>query len=313
MKEIGTAVQESFTGDQAIIFGPYRLLPRQRVLLEMNKPVRLGNRALDILIILVERAGEIVSKEELIAHTWPNTHVEETNLRVHMAALRKVLGEGQAGTRYIENIIGRGYSFVAAASREEGTPRPILFRASTDQGHNLPAPLSRMIGRSETVRTLAAQVSQHRFVTIVGPPGIGKTTVALSIAEKLLDAYEHDVQFIDFGSISDSALVPSLLASVLGIPILSDGYSVLRHLGCRQHQASFLQRRRLDFLRSNFSWNEPWQVWTHFNSPMRTFPSSSTFVEGLTVFHSQSNWPPRASICLGFVNWPIGSMIAFIC
>ncbi len=222
MKEIGTAVQESFTGDQAIIFGPYRLLPRQRVLLEMNKPVRLGNRALDILIILVERAGEIVSKEELIAHTWPNTHVEETNLRVHMAALRKVLGEGQAGTRYIENIIGRGYSFVAAASREEGTPRPILFRASTDQGHNLPAPLSRMIGRSETVRTLAAQVSQHRFVTIVGPPGIGKTTVALSIAEKLLDAYEHDVQFIDFGSISDSALVPSLLASVLGIPILSD-------------------------------------------------------------------------------------------
>src|SRR5271170_3828847 len=89
-------------------FGPFRLLPSRQLLLEGDSPLRIGNRALNILTTLVERAGEIVSKEELIARVWPNTFVEEGSLRVHVAAIRKILGDGRAGNRYVANIPGQG-------------------------------------------------------------------------------------------------------------------------------------------------------------------------------------------------------------
>src|SRR5262249_4236943 len=84
----GTAPGES------IGFGPYRLLPKQRILLEGDRPLHLGSRAMEILIALVERGGEVVSQNDLMDLVWPNIHVEETNLRVHIAALRRVLGDG---------------------------------------------------------------------------------------------------------------------------------------------------------------------------------------------------------------------------
>ena len=90
-------------------FGSFRLIPAQRMLSEDGKPVRLGSRALDILAALTERAGETISKEELIARAWPDTVVEEAALRVHVAALRKALGDGRAGRRYIANHPGRAW------------------------------------------------------------------------------------------------------------------------------------------------------------------------------------------------------------
>lgn len=104
--------------DQAMHFGPYRIHPRQRVVLEGGQPLRLGRRAVDILLVLLEHAGQVVSKQELIARVWPKTVVEDGNLRVHMAALRKALGDGQAGQRYIVTVAQRGYSFVAPLSIE---------------------------------------------------------------------------------------------------------------------------------------------------------------------------------------------------
>src|SRR6516165_597553 len=101
------------SADHAISFGPFRLVPSRQLLLEDGKPVRLGSRALDILIALTERPSEVVSKEELIARVWPDTFVEEGNLRVHIAALRRALGDGRAGKRYVANIPGRGYHFAA--------------------------------------------------------------------------------------------------------------------------------------------------------------------------------------------------------
>jgi DNA-binding winged helix-turn-helix (wHTH) protein len=106
------------TAEPAIAFGPFRLLPAQRLLLEAGKPVRLGSRALDILIALVERAGQVVGKEELMNRVWPNTFVEGGNLKVHVAALRKMLGDGQPGQRYVVNVHGRGYVFVAPVRRD---------------------------------------------------------------------------------------------------------------------------------------------------------------------------------------------------
>src|ERR1700721_744478 len=109
----------------AISFGPYRLLAGQRLLLEGNKLVRLGGRAFDILAALVERAGEVVSKEELIARAWPKTFVEEANLKIQVSALRRALGDGQGDNRYVATAVGQGYNFVAPI-RRDALPRAPL-------------------------------------------------------------------------------------------------------------------------------------------------------------------------------------------
>jgi DNA-binding winged helix-turn-helix (wHTH) protein len=98
-----------------IAFGPFRLLPAQYLLLEGDKPLRLGSRALEILILLLERPGKLVSKQELMARVWPNIFVEPANLTVHMSALRRTLRDGRDGNRFIINVPGRGYRFVASA------------------------------------------------------------------------------------------------------------------------------------------------------------------------------------------------------
>jgi DNA-binding winged helix-turn-helix (wHTH) protein len=90
--------------DETFVFGSFRLMPTQRIVLDDEKPLRLGSRALDILVALIERAGETLPKEQLIARAWPDTVVDEGAMRVHVAALRKALGEGCAGRRYIANI-----------------------------------------------------------------------------------------------------------------------------------------------------------------------------------------------------------------
>jgi DNA-binding winged helix-turn-helix (wHTH) protein len=100
-----------------ISFGPFRLLRAQLLLLEGDKPVPLGSRALEILIVLIERHGELVSKQDLMARVWPNVFVEPANLTVHMSALRRALRDGQDGNRFIVNIPGRGYCFVASVAR----------------------------------------------------------------------------------------------------------------------------------------------------------------------------------------------------
>src|ERR1700686_4534624 len=116
-------------GELAISFGPYRLLAAQRLLLEGDKPVRFGSRAFDILTALVERAGEVVSKEALIARAWPATFVDEANLKIQVSALRRALGDGQGDNRYVVNIVGRGYNFVAPIRKEEpsrASPSPAI-------------------------------------------------------------------------------------------------------------------------------------------------------------------------------------------
>ena len=119
---------------RAISFGQYRLLAAQRLLLdEGDKPVRLGGRAFDILAALVERAGEVVSKEELIARAWPQTFVEEANLKIQVSALRRALGDGQGDNRYVATVVGRGYNFVAPIRTGEpsrASPSPTIAPAA---------------------------------------------------------------------------------------------------------------------------------------------------------------------------------------
>jgi DNA-binding winged helix-turn-helix (wHTH) protein len=114
------------SNERVISFGPFQLHPTQRLLLEGGRSLRLGSRALEVLISLVERAGELVSKEELMAQVWPNTIVEENNLKVQVSMLRRALADRQGGNRYILTIPGRGYSFVAPiASTDRASAAPV--------------------------------------------------------------------------------------------------------------------------------------------------------------------------------------------
>src|SRR5258707_578657 len=108
----------------ALSFGPFRLLATQRLLLEGDRPVRLGSRAFDILAALVERPGKVIGKDELMARAWPQTFVDEANLKIQVSALRRALGDGQGGHRYVITVPGRGYNFVAPVSHEETSPAP---------------------------------------------------------------------------------------------------------------------------------------------------------------------------------------------
>jgi predicted ATPase/DNA-binding winged helix-turn-helix (wHTH) protein len=211
---------EASAGEQ-FLFGPFCLLPARQLLLDGGTPVRLGSRALEILIALVERAGELISKDDLIARVWRDTSVDEGALRVHIAALRRAIGDGQSGNLYIANIPGRGYQFVAAVTHPHHASSAIPLVSAPARSNNLPASLTRLVGRHDVVRMLAAQLPSRRFMTIVGPGGIGKTAVALAVADELASGYPDAVGFVDLAPLADPRLVTSTVASALGLPVHS--------------------------------------------------------------------------------------------
>ncbi|MDH2347448.1 winged helix-turn-helix domain-containing protein [Bradyrhizobium sp. SSUT77] len=197
-----------------ICFGPFRLFPGERLLLEANAAVRIGSRALEILIAMVERPGQLISKEELMAKVWPNLHVEPANLTVHIAALRRLLGDGKNGNRYLINIPGRGYRFVSSVSltpKETFSARPV----TTPCMNNLPAQLVGLVGRNETLNILTGRLGQDRLLTLVGPGGVGKTVVALAAAEQVFEKFGDGVWHIDLACLGDASLIPSAIACAL--------------------------------------------------------------------------------------------------
>lgn len=211
------------TAGEFISFGPYCLIPAERILLRGGEAVDIGSRALDVLIALVESAGEVVGQRELMVRAWPNVVVGDGSLRVTIAGLRKALGDGQDGMRYIANVTGRGYCFVAHVDRSKAQPLassrppPLISEPHPVLKHKLPARPARMVGRDDAVDTLSMLLASRRFVSVVGPGGMGKTTVAISIAHALLDEFGGAVYFVDLGVVTDATLVPSAVAAVLGV------------------------------------------------------------------------------------------------
>jgi predicted ATPase/DNA-binding winged helix-turn-helix (wHTH) protein len=222
-------------GSRTVSFGPFHLQPARRLLREGETQVALGGRAMDILITLVDRAGQLVTKDELVAAVWPNTFVEETNLRVNIGHLRRALRDGQDGNRYITTDVGRGYRFVAPVSVSQPTAT-INQAVAPSRNDRLPGSLVRVIGRESVVAALSAQLPQRRFITLVGPGGIGKTTVALAVARELASAYPGGVIFLDLTPVAVPAMLPDALATVLGLSIPSDNRTpaLLAHLRHRQ-------------------------------------------------------------------------------
>ena len=220
MKRLRIKAYERDRPDQVLRFGPFVLLVTERILLEQGQALRIGDRAFEILTLLLQRAGQVVTKEELIAHAWPNTIVEAINLRVNIAVLRRVLRDGKPPNRFIVNVIGQGYVFVAEIHAEDGNASPeIALALKGSRKHHLPAPLTQLIGRAVDVGILTALVRSHRLVTIVGAGGVGKTVLAIEVAFALRESYKHGVHFVDLSSIGDAALIADSFAAALELAV----------------------------------------------------------------------------------------------
>ena len=202
-------------------FGPFRLVVRERLLTKASAPVDLGGRTLDTLIALVARPNEVVSKRDLLAQVWPDVSVEEGSLRFHIASLRKALGDGKDGARYIATVAGRGYCFVAPVSRSD-SGNVHTGAAPSFPYSNLPSRLMRMVGRDNDLLGLSTQLTASRFVTVVGAGGVGKTTVAVALGHQLIEAFAGAALFVDLGMLSDPDLAATALASMLGLSVQSN-------------------------------------------------------------------------------------------
>jgi predicted ATPase/DNA-binding winged helix-turn-helix (wHTH) protein len=205
--------------DRNLQFGPFELSSRERVLRREGVVLPLGSRALDLLIYLAERPGEVIAKQELIDHVWSDVTVEEGSIRVHVAAIRKALADGQFGNRYIANVKGRGYSFVGTVVRLGGgtESRNARFRY---QGR-LPVRPIMMIGRETVVSEVSEKLRNERFVTLLGPGGIGKTTIALAVGGAAAEEFGGNVYFVDLESLTDPRHVAEAVATSLGLALQS--------------------------------------------------------------------------------------------
>ncbi|UVK41065.1 winged helix-turn-helix domain-containing protein [Mesorhizobium sp. AR10] len=209
-------LDQDVSHDVIASFGPFRLSVSERLLARGGEPLGIGGRALDILIVLVEHAGEVLSSKELLRRVWPDVIVEEGSLRVHLFNLRKALGDGKDGNRYIANVAGRGYSFVAPV-RISARMIPTPPSGGAGRPKRLPPRLERMIGREETVAALCSLLTERRFVNVVGPGGMGKTTVAVAIAHSLRNEFSDQIYFLDLGALGDASLVAGAVTSTLGL------------------------------------------------------------------------------------------------
>lgn len=220
-------------------FGRAEVHPLRRELSVDGTPVRIGDRAFDLLLALIERRGELVTKDELLARVWPGLVVEDINLSVQVSALRKALG---AERDNLKTISGRGYRFVAevaiVAPGATGATAVLSgpVSAAADRT-NLPALNSELIGREADVQEVIALMSDRRLVTLSGPGGIGKTRLGLDVARRLLPRFPDGAWLAELGPLSDPALVPATVATALGIQVgggIVSAERVAAALGLRQ-------------------------------------------------------------------------------
>jgi non-specific serine/threonine protein kinase len=199
--------------------------------------IPVGSRAFEIIETLLESAGELVTKEDLMRRVWPGLVVEDNTVQVHIAAIRKALG---ADRSMLMTISGRGYRLLGDwTTRKEILPAaPEAPERVRSAAHpfltNVPVAASALVGRETAVQQLRDLVSAYRVVTLTGPGGIGKTVLASEVARRLFPTLEGDVLFVELVSLSDPGLVPSTVAHVLNLHLHGDevsAQSVARAIG----------------------------------------------------------------------------------
>src|SRR6185437_13367908 len=214
------------------MFGAFRLVVRRRELLLHGIPVALGQRAIEVLLTLVSRAGQLVTKDEIMAQVWAGTIVEENNLQVHISALRKILGSAGDAKSFLLTVAGRGYRFVAPVEIEsESTGHSGTEAVATSVAEpatvpvrrtNLPQQLTSFIGRQHEIEQISAQLQRHRLVTLTGAGGVGKTRLAVEAGLQLTARYPDNVWLVELAPLQDPQLVLDAIAEALAIQLAND-------------------------------------------------------------------------------------------
>ena len=203
-------------------FGAFSLWEGERRLEREGQPVRIGSRALGLLLALVRRAGEVISKDELLAAVWPDVVVDEASVRVHMSILRKALGApgAQDGClEWIANIPLRGYRFLGRVHCEfvqSASGAQVAHPSQLDVPAALPVRFSRLVGRDQEVARLLSMLATSRLVTVAGPGGVGKTSVAICVAARYRDAQGIQVRFVDLAPLTSQDHVLTTIARAIG-------------------------------------------------------------------------------------------------
>jgi predicted ATPase/DNA-binding winged helix-turn-helix (wHTH) protein len=213
--------------------------PARRELRANAVAVPLGTRAFDIVEVLVQSAGELVTKDEIMRRVWSGAIVEESTLQVHISAIRKALGPDRG---LLKTVFGRGYRLLGhwPLTQRAVPPDPVVLQivpASVASSSNLPLPTSELIGRETAAQHLLALLSAYRVVTLTGPGGIGKSVLALDVARQFLAREAGDGWLVELAPLSDPRLVPSTVAGVLGLKLGEDAISdeaVARAIGTKQ-------------------------------------------------------------------------------
>jgi predicted ATPase/DNA-binding winged helix-turn-helix (wHTH) protein len=213
----------ALTSAESIAFGRFRISPRRRMLLADDKPVRLGGRAFDLLMVLIETPGAVVSKDDLLARVWRDRVVTETSLQTQILALRRAFG---AERDLIRTVAGRGYQFTGQirfvspdSDKLVAEGFPVAAEDAVTVPTNLPQPVSELIGRAAEVEEVLSLVRAGRLVTLTGPGGIGKTRLALAVARRLLLQFPDGVWLAEFSPLSDPSLVPATVAAAAGLDL----------------------------------------------------------------------------------------------
>lgn len=197
-------------------FAEYVFSPERQVLTLNGTTVRVGSRALAILSLLVEHPGSLVTKRDIFAKVWPGVDIGDESIRFNIAALRRVLHDDLTEQRFIVTDPGRGFRFVAPVTEEteEAPKEPATSRGAG----RLPVRLTSLVGREELIEQLAQYETKRGLLTLVGPGGIGKTSVAVAVARRLADSYADGAWLVDLAPLQEPHLIPITLGSLLGVP-----------------------------------------------------------------------------------------------
>jgi predicted ATPase/DNA-binding winged helix-turn-helix (wHTH) protein len=210
----------------------------RRELRSRGIPLPLGGRAFEIVTVLVQSATELVTKDRMMERVWPGAVVGEGTIHVHISAVRKALGQDRA---MLKTVSGRGYRLLGSWTPQpyEGTAPPVYSSLTRTSGappaSNFPPLISRLVGRAAAAQFVQDLVSAYRVVTLTGPGGIGKTALAIKAARYLLPDFEDGGWIVELASLSDPGLVPSTVASTLGLKLTGEisAEAVARAVGGR--------------------------------------------------------------------------------